>query len=313
MRYNDGKDYKRERMVSLITSKKVKVGGISEKFLKIKDETINDRTLNYISQIVPNDLFVYDCNIDELNEERPCSQGVSLWNSLHFVLNGKGKFICDGVEYTVEKNSCFVLLADKYNKIRVDEDEKLTYLYIDISGLLQANIIRHLGISNINCVLKLNDYVSIKNKFLETYNASLDTSLTSLRTTSALYSLLVELETLLVKKSKFNNNKEIYIKQALGYIKNHLGKTNVNVKELATALSVSPEYLTRVCKDVLNVSIKELIVVIKMQRACNMLKYSSEPINKISRDLGYKQQKYFSKVFKGLFGVSPTDYRNKGI
>jgi AraC family transcriptional regulator of arabinose operon len=46
-----------------------------------------------------------------------------------------------------------------------------------------------------------------------------------------------------------------------------------------------------------------------MQRACRLLEDTGLSIKEISSKLGYDDQFYFSRVFKSINGIAPSDYR----
>ena len=49
---------------------------------------------------------------------------------------------------------------------------------------------------------------------------------------------------------------------------------------------------------------------IRIQRARDLLKEGNRPLAQVAAICGFANPLYFSKVFKKLAGVSPTDYRN---
>jgi two-component system response regulator YesN len=51
------------------------------------------------------------------------------------------------------------------------------------------------------------------------------------------------------------------------------------------------------------------VVNLKMNEAKKLLKNSSFKIYEISEKLGYKDVNYFSKNFKRIFNVTPSEYR----
>lgn len=79
-------------------------------------------------------------------------------------------------------------------------------------------------------------------------------------------------------------------------------------EELAGLLNVSPSTLTRnlACE---NVNFRTLGKQIRHQRACQMLRESSQSIAQIAYRLGYGSQANFSSAFHLISGQSPRTYR----
>ncbi|MFR6640926.1 MAG: helix-turn-helix domain-containing protein [Christensenellales bacterium] len=72
--------------------------------------------------------------------------------------------------------------------------------------------------------------------------------------------------------------------------------------DIANECAVSTEYLSRVCRDVMGVSVKELITVYRMKIATNWLRYTSVPIKQLAEEVGYND--------KNTSCVRSADFRN---
>lgn len=83
-----------------------------------------------------------------------------------------------------------------------------------------------------------------------------------------------------------------------------------SVKQLATKLNLSPNYLSDLLKQQTGKSAMEHIHYQLIERAKNLLLHSPESISEIAYALGFEQSQNFSKLFKKKTGVSPSAYRN---
>lgn len=54
-----------------------------------------------------------------------------------------------------------------------------------------------------------------------------------------------------------------------------------------------------------------LLKQIRLHRASDLLRNTDLPVKTISRAVGYGGRSYFSRAFKGLFGVDPKSYRKQ--
>lgn len=272
-------------------------------------ERKSNRILQEVSGVVQNDLYIHDCGLDRWDSlERKTTQGKNIFNSLHYVVKGEGVLECEGTEYKISKGCIFVVFADVESVYRPDPKNPWTYIYLDMGGILQSSVIRRLGFDTKHCVKKYKDVGNLEKRFYEVYESTIETDPRSFQTMSALYGLCAELEELESEGGHWNHQ-ERYVRQALTYIKNNLA--HVTVEAIAEECAVSTAYLTRICKQVLGFSLKELITVTRMQAASNRLKYTHQPIKRIREICGYSETKYFSRLFKAIFGVTPTEYRNR--
>ena len=87
---------------------------------------------------------------------------------------------------------------------------------------------------------------------------------------------------------------------------------SVDVCEMARAVGVSREHLTRVFREQTGMTPYAYLVRRKMLHACRLLKNTSLSAKEISGMLGYGYQAHFSRTFKRLLGMTPRAFREVG-
>ena len=95
--------------------------------------------------------------------------------------------------------------------------------------------------------------------------------------------------------------------------KNILSKrfTKISIQEIADELGISKEYMQKLFKKHEGTSITEYISDIKIEAACNMLRYSDRKIQEIAEYLHYGSVSHFSTAFRKKMHQSPKEYRDK--
>ncbi|MFA7204870.1 MAG: AraC family transcriptional regulator [Saccharofermentanales bacterium] len=86
---------------------------------------------------------------------------------------------------------------------------------------------------------------------------------------------------------------------------------NVTVHQLAEMLYLSPKYVGEVFKNETGESIKRYHARLRMQQALLMIATGKCTITEISKFFGYENPQYFSKIFKSLYDVYPSKWRNR--
>ncbi len=79
--------------------------------------------------------------------------------------------------------------------------------------------------------------------------------------------------------------------------------------DYASALSVSTGHLSRICRDVVGIGATAFIAQKMNQEACRMLVFTQLTVSEIGYRLAYSDPSYFSKRFKAVQGVTPSEYR----
>ncbi len=87
------------------------------------------------------------------------------------------------------------------------------------------------------------------------------------------------------------------------------GKRNVSEKEIAESLNLHQSYLSRLFKKVMKCKFQTYVSRRRMQMAKNMLHHTKTPIMQISESCGFVRQSYFTRQFKKITGMTPSEYR----
>ncbi|WP_025025539.1 response regulator transcription factor [Caldalkalibacillus mannanilyticus] len=85
----------------------------------------------------------------------------------------------------------------------------------------------------------------------------------------------------------------------------------IKLQEIAERFFLSREYISRKFKQEFNENISDYLVKIRMEKAKTLLQNEHMRIYDIASQIGYQDEKYFSKVFKKVEGLTPNEYRSK--
>lgn len=113
--------------------------------------------------------------------------------------------------------------------------------------------------------------------------------------------------TKLMKKTKASTIYSKPVVHCINFIYSHL-HMRITLDSLASEVSLSPGYLSRLFKKEMGMSVSEYISVQKIETAKNMLRYSDYSPSFIASILGYPSQSYFTQCFKKATGVTPKRF-----
>lgn len=83
----------------------------------------------------------------------------------------------------------------------------------------------------------------------------------------------------------------------------------LSLESLATTFFINKEYLSHVFKEAYGCTVNGYIAQVRVSRAKNLLRFSEESIEQIGAQVGVTDANYFSRMFKKIEGVSPSQYR----
>lgn len=83
-----------------------------------------------------------------------------------------------------------------------------------------------------------------------------------------------------------------------------------SLEELSREAGLSPCYLSRLFREEVGENISSFVSRLRTEKAAQLLRDSSLPVQNISAYVGYADNNYFTKVFKKHFGCTPSEYRS---
>lgn len=126
---------------------------------------------------------------------------------------------------------------------------------------------------------------------------------------------LTRLLTYLMEESWHPDNRHTGAKQQdLLEIKNHLDKNysqKITLDELSEIFFINKYYLTRIFKKQFGVSINNYLLQIRITHAKQLLRFTEKTVEEIGIECGMGTLYYFSRMFKKVEGISPSEYRKK--
>ena len=84
----------------------------------------------------------------------------------------------------------------------------------------------------------------------------------------------------------------------------------LDLETLAEASNLSKYHFVKKYKELTGTTPINHFIHLKIERACHLLDASSQSIGEIAFAVGYEDAYYFSRIFKKMMGVSPSQYRN---
>ena len=98
------------------------------------------------------------------------------------------------------------------------------------------------------------------------------------------------------------------IEHSIIYMEQHLNQP-LQVAELAAQAGVTTSYFFDAFKRRMGCTPKDYFTRLRMRRARQLLENNLLNVKEVAFQLGYEDPLYFSRVFKSVTGVAPTDYR----
>lgn len=108
------------------------------------------------------------------------------------------------------------------------------------------------------------------------------------------------------RRKDYKNHIVVSVKK---YINGHITE-RLSLNDVASVFSISPSYLSQLFSRYNDTGFNEYINICKVNESKRLLTDGNLKIYEVADMLGFESAFYFSKVFKKIEGVSPTEYLN---
>jgi two-component system response regulator YesN len=98
--------------------------------------------------------------------------------------------------------------------------------------------------------------------------------------------------------------------QAKEYIRANYSK-QITLEDVARDINISPQYLSKLFKEETGENFIDYLTGIRIKIAKSLLEEDKLSIKEIAHHVGYGDPNYFSRIFRKVVGVTPTEYREE--
>ena len=99
------------------------------------------------------------------------------------------------------------------------------------------------------------------------------------------------------------------VDSAVEYLDQHYTEEGISLNTVARAINVSTNYLSAMFSQKMGMSFVEYLTQKRMTRAKQLLRQSGKRSGEVAAEVGYRDPRYFSFVFKKTQGCTPREYR----
>ena len=127
-------------------------------------------------------------------------------------------------------------------------------------------------------------------------------------TTSIITELFGQLSLASPIDTSLASQKQIYL-DIMDYVKLNNNR-NIRISEIADHFGYNEKYLSHLFAKLTGIPLKQYILNQKIDAANFMLTDTNKPISDIAKELGYPDVHNFSRMYKKVTGLTPSDFRN---
>lgn len=224
-----------------------------------------------------------------------------------YCAGGNGSILVDGREYTLHENEAFCIPRYMRHSYYACPDDPWSILWVHFKGddtvyypLDDLQIIHFVSETSTNRMVFLFDLLF---RVLEG-----NYTLGNFIYISQVLSLILA-ETYHREKGQAAGEQNRHVTNVVKYMSRHLDD-NLTMTQIAEEFELSRSYLNSIFQKYTRHAPIDFFIHLKMKEACKLLRSTDLYVYEVAQRLGYKDQYYFSRIFKKVVGIPPNEYRD---
>lgn len=239
------------------------------------------------------------------------------FHTMWIIAGGKGAFTIDGTDYIVEPGKLVVFIPGMITERSSDDEDPLEFYFIRFSYALSyeeqntwafADSSRTdfplrgmYTIQNPPPVLNMCDQI---NQLMKRRG-----QIVTMRRRILFLELLLQLVSDF-RSQVVTGSTTMAIESTIEYMVNHYNE-DLSLADLAALAGLSVSHYSRLFKQYASYSPIDYLTHLRMDRAKELLVLSDYKLKAIAESVGYRDELYFSRMFKKVVGMAPSVYAQK--
>lgn len=227
-----------------------------------------------------------------------------------YCVDGKGWYEAAGQTWTVERGQVLFVQRDIPHSYGSEDSSPWSIQWAHFRGALAPSYLSLMNVTPEHPVINIGVHTSLCNLFDRSLGIlQSGYSIHHLVQVSSLLQQILSQMAFLATYSPPPGTTGLNAGAIISYMLENITQ-RCTLDEFAEQACLSRSYFSRQFRDKTGYSPIEYFIRLKIQRACELLETTKMTVGDISRALSYQDQYYFSRVFKRIVGVSPTQYRH---
>jgi AraC-like DNA-binding protein len=230
---------------------------------------------------------------------------------LMYCLHGEGELRVENTTSKIAAGDIVVLPKGVSHRYKASIDQPWTIYWVHFSGSDCEHFLDYLAIEKHRYIIPLGIHSRLVTSFehlLECRQTNYDTA-SFINVANLLRQILSHIALLgpISKRQHAAHQLDLELVHSLMEASVH---EKLELDTLAKEVNLSKFHFIKKYRELTGSTPVNHFIHLKIKRACDLLDITNKSINEISYAIGYEDAYYFSRIFKKVMGISPSQYRN---
>jgi AraC family transcriptional regulator, transcriptional activator for feuABC-ybbA operon len=291
-------------------------------FVKDKPETLFSSEKMEVAMILKNLFFhIHYCKYRKFDNNGGYSKRIT-WilqhHELIYIAGGEGSIILERKKYPLKGGMLLYICPDVLHSMEIDAEGPGCFYSVHFSFVgINFNdgswdINDKVKIVPLHPVQALQDSYPIQEAFkklTDSWNAKLPGYEFVART--LLEQLLIAIYQNTQRQNQ-NYGASLKVEKIIAFMHENIN-SQITLAQLAELVQLSPTYLSRAFKETTEYSVIEYFNKMKIDKAKELLIEGGKKVKEVAGVLGFSDEFYFSRIFKKIEGVSPSEFYSRNV
>ncbi len=268
-------------------------------------DNVTDKSKKSIS-----DFVFYNCGIEQCKAEQLYGPKRREYHFIHFVIRGEGTLKIQDKIYQIHQNQLFVVPANEVSTYCANSKNPWKYCWVGFLGIQSNQFLNSLmQCDKRRFVIDCKNAIFYEKQIEHILNISGKHLSTHLKVNGIMYHMMGTLLEELGADDPEDLDFSIPY-QARQYMEMYY-HNDIQIADVAAYIGVHANYLSNIFQKQYYVTPKQYLSNLRTKKACELLLYTEQPIYIVANSVGFTDPLAFSKFFKRMIGISPSDYRTQ--
>lgn len=226
---------------------------------------------------------------------------------IHYISSGCGTFMYDKKSYSLQQGDLFLISPAQLVSYRADPKNPWAYCWVGFNGTDARRLINMAGFLHEEPILHSDQPEETSRLLMRIAQVSGNSAADDAEMAGCLYMFLAHLIRMNAQHSANDPHQE-YVANALRFIQYNYAN-DIGVNDIARYVGISRSQLYRAFLQDFGMSPHHYLQKYRINEACSLLHVPTFSIAQVAGSVGFNDPLYFSRVFKAVKSITPSEYQ----
>ena len=249
-----------------------------------------------------------NCGYEDCCKDFKCPPHRREYYLIHYIVKGEGYFTVGNERFDLSEGDIFIIrpgeLVSYYSP---DAMKTWSFCWVGFNGSAAEEYLSESGIGERHVLTLCSRVFTQTVRNCLSYTSS-GADLSPFRLTGCVLDVLGLIRTNCAEK-RVKNRASVFVDKAIQYIEfNYMN--GIKTRDVVEYLAIDRSYLYRLFMKYTRVSPEQYLIRYRIRKAAELIREKRFTVTEVSRYVGIDDVYHFSKQFKKVTGMSPSEYGN---